>query len=466
MSLTIPNSDDTKKPFGQAETFMRKLTEKDLRTRSFLVGSLGSQLSLGGKPELDYFFPERSVKVFIGTWNMAAPKTLPDEIENFFLPDYASSNYAAPAPHIFVFGIQESMSDKRKLQLKIQETIGHHFVCLTCNSLGTLTLIVFIRRELIWYTSAPIEATASTRPPQPIATKGTLGVSFELFGNSFLFLNSHFAAGEGNAEARIADYRRTISELNIQSTTYRTPITMAKPSFARSLFQSRRVASATGIAPVPEESPRRPISAEQSTIFAASNASSDITSSFDCCFWMGDFNFRVTKERHHVNEIIKGFSTTSISSPLEEGSEEKISSTSTFENLLDHDEMNNEMMRGRLFNGFQEGRIRFMPTYKFDVGTDNYDTSAKSRIQSYTDRIIYRNRRKNTITCLAYDSVDNVKTSDHRPLYAVYDVLLKPGLDSIPLGAGQFDRGVYLEGVRNRTHVVSNDKSSAVCSIQ
>lgn len=36
------------------------------------------------------------------------------------------------------------------------------------------------------------------------------------------------------------------------------------------------------------------------------------------------------------------------------------------------------------FQTFQEGRIRFLPTYKYDIGTDDFDTSKKNRIPSYT----------------------------------------------------------------------------------
>ena len=35
------------------------------------------------------------------------------------------------------------------------------------------------------------------------------------------------------------------------------------------------------------------------------------------------------------------------------------------------------------FKNFIEGRITFEPTYKYDVGTDHYDTSEKCRIPSY-----------------------------------------------------------------------------------
>jgi hypothetical protein len=32
------------------------------------------------------------------------------------------------------------------------------------------------------------------------------------------------------------------------------------------------------------------------------------------------------------------------------------------------------MRQGRVFTGYQEGDITFLPTYKYDNGTDIYDT--------------------------------------------------------------------------------------------
>ena len=39
------------------------------------------------------------------------------------------------------------------------------------------------------------------------------------------------------------------------------------------------------------------------------------------------------------------------------------------------------------FVGFEEGPILFPPTYRYDVGTDNYDTSEKARIPAWTGRL-------------------------------------------------------------------------------
>ena len=49
---------------------------------------------------------------------------------------------------------------------------------------------------------------------------------------------------------------------------------------------------------------------------------------------------------------------------------------------------------GEVFQEFDEGVITFAPTFKYDPGTDNYDSSSKQRVPSYTDRILFRVRKK------------------------------------------------------------------------
>lgn len=37
-----------------------------------------------------------------------------------------------------------------------------------------------------------------------------------------------------------------------------------------------------------------------------------------------------------------------------------------------------------VFEGYEEGPLLFRPTYKYDVGTDDYDTGEKHRIPAWT----------------------------------------------------------------------------------
>ncbi len=41
-------------------------------------------------------------------------------------------------------------------------------------------------------------------------------------------------------------------------------------------------------------------------------------------------------------------------------------------------------MEGAAFNGYEEGPLIFRPTYRYDVGTNTYDTSEKMRIPAWT----------------------------------------------------------------------------------
>jgi hypothetical protein len=51
--------------------------------------------------------------------------------------------------------------------------------------------------------------------------------------------------------------------------------------------------------------------------------------------------------------------------------------------------LNVERAAGRTFVGFLEPAIAFPPTYKYDPGTDNYDSSEKMRTPAWCDRVLY-----------------------------------------------------------------------------
>ena len=67
----------------------------------------------------------------------------------------------------------------------------------------------------------------------------------------------------------------------------------------------------------------------------------------------------------------------------------------TLSSLLPHDQLREQMRLQKAFHeGWREGPIKFLPTYKYDVGRVGlFDTSEKKRSPSWCDRILFRTRR-------------------------------------------------------------------------
>ncbi|KAK4645809.1 hypothetical protein QC761_204830 [Podospora bellae-mahoneyi] len=75
-------------------------------------------------------------------------------------------------------------------------------------------------------------------------------------------------------------------------------------------------------------------------------------------------------------------------------SEDPASLQTTITSLLPHDQLRRLMKDRKVFHeGWREGPIRFLPSYKYDVGTVAlFDSSEKQRPPSWCDRILYRTR--------------------------------------------------------------------------
>ncbi|KAJ5182439.1 hypothetical protein N7492_000055 [Penicillium capsulatum] len=77
---------------------------------------------------------------------------------------------------------------------------------------------------------------------------------------------------------------------------------------------------------------------------------------------------------------------------------------------------------GFRLRSFIEAPITFAPTYKYDVGTDEYDSSEKKRSPAWCDRVLYRGLGR--VKQLEYRRHE-VRASDHRPVSATFKVRVK-----------------------------------------
>jgi len=50
----------------------------------------------------------------------------------------------------------------------------------------------------------------------------------------------------------------------------------------------------------------------------------------------------------------------------------------------------------QVFSGFNEGPTNFIPTYKYDLFSNDFDTSEKCRVPAWTDRVLWRRKPVST----------------------------------------------------------------------
>ncbi|KAJ5688936.1 hypothetical protein N7462_003328 [Penicillium macrosclerotiorum] len=197
-----------------------------------------------------------------------------------------------------------------------------------------------------------------------------------------------------------------------------------KGSLERRNWDASQIASRAKFDPVDSEDP------EQGDAF-------DSIGDEDFAFWFGDLNYRLDDipgddvrsvlARHTVNaydtarqerqttpasrrESCGDSSDRAPSSPTFLTGEEKpepvtdeeidphndpASLQTTITSLIVHDQLRIQQKKGTAFHkGWNEGQISFLPTYKYDVGSvAMFDSSEKHRGPSWCDRILYRTRR-------------------------------------------------------------------------
>lgn len=108
--------------------------------------------------------------------------------------------------------------------------------------------------------------------------------------------------------------------------------------------------------------------------------------------------------------------------------------------LTGKDQLLQEAELGQIFNGYCEGTLTFKPTYKYNVGSNNYDTSYKVRVPSWTDRILFKIGDSDQLSASlhCYESIDDVYSSDHKPVRAHLCLKLNPINQNILPSKGDF----------------------------
>eukprot|EP00038_Savillea_parva_P013133 m.7413 g.7413 ORF g.7413 m.7413 type:complete len:468 (+) comp2444_c0_seq1:247-1650(+) len=119
--------------------------------------------------------------------------------------------------------------------------------------------------------------------------------------------------------------------------------------------------------------------------------------------WVGDLNYRIDCERDKLMARVD---------------------KAQYGKLLKYDQLEQQKQSGKVFKGFEEAAITFAPTYKYDPGTDTFDTSPKARLPAWCDRVLYMSVDGFGIAATDYTSHPEIMFSDHKPVSATLKVAL------------------------------------------
>jgi phosphatidylinositol-bisphosphatase len=229
-----------------------------------------------------------------------------------------------------------------------------------------------------------------------MGNKGGVSVRIKVFDSYLCFVNSHLAADSSQVERRNQDYQEISRRMG-----FPPPIgpALGTSSSMKSLRNSIHPANRQG---------GQDMAGQGSFNGFLGNRNIQRPYSIydvDHLIWLGDLNYRLTLPNDKVRELIK---------------------TSEYDKLLEHDQLGECINSKKSFVGFSEGKIDFSPTYKFDIGTDNYDSSEKKRVPSYCDRILWRSMEtEHQLELIEYKSTMELTSSDHKPVSAVFSVPTK-----------------------------------------
>ncbi|KIW07424.1 uncharacterized protein PV09_02265 [Verruconis gallopava] len=365
----------------------------------------------------------RELSALVMTWNAGASKPMHlkhDEQDSNFFRDLLRG--PKEPPDFVVFGFQElvDLEDKKvtaknlfKSSKKKDSSEREHmakqyrawrdhlsqcldmympsreaYTLLHSADLVGLFTCVFVKSSLRSSISDVSGAEVKLGMKGRYGNKGALLVRFLIDDSSVCFINCHLAAGQKQTHHRNND-----------------------------------------IAAIMEAAVLRPLPDPQAQfdVFVSGGDGSMILD-HEICILNGDLNYRIDAMSRDIviREIQAG----------------------NLQRLLEKDQLLLSRKRnpGFRLRAFQEKELTFPPTYKYDVGTDNYDTSEKRRSPAWCDRLLYRGigRIKQT----EYRRHE-VRVSDHRPVSGQFRIRVKT-IDRRRQGAVRQKCEERFEDVRQR----------------
>ncbi|KAG0625174.1 hypothetical protein M758_2G033400 [Ceratodon purpureus] len=268
--------------------------------------------------------PHAELQLYIVTWNMNGRLHEPEKNLSLLLGLDGPKRY-----DLYVIGLQEA--PKFSGEEAIGKLLGDMYCCVGLSLMLSLQLYIFAKKSLRQYITGTMADKVGVGGLGHVVgrQKGAAAVLLAYNKVSLLFITSHLAPHEDKFLERNHQYERICKAVFTKSSDL--------------CASCKDLESCKNVEAEPQLKAVRHVH--------------NFVEESDVVIWLGDLNYRVEMPRANVGFLI--------SHNLEEV-------------LWTEDQLHKACGRGEVFTGFSEGPLLFPPTYKFDVGTDNYDSSAKA----------------------------------------------------------------------------------------
>lgn len=341
------------------------------------------------------FTQYQKATLFTGTWNVNA-KGKEQALDPWICADWGANREYAPDIVAVAFqeivdlnAVNVAVDNKtqqrshfwiERLNMTLnnpqftQNDPSRSYVLLTQKSMVGLLICVFVKgahKSRSRYVSA---ASVGVGVGGFLGNKGGASIRLQFYDSTLCFVCSHLAAHRENVAGRNADFANV---------------------FQKTSFQ------------VGEEAIREVIRSGSMSHWVIGSSSVGIQD-HDIVFWLGDLNYRID-ESMGTEKVLQ------------------LSEKGTFDELRSLDQLNIERAAGRVFVGFEEGRLNFRPTYKYQPGTDMYEQrpDKKLRAPAWCDRILWMAQEPNYVQQLTYGRSEEPNISDHKAVYSTFRVTVK-----------------------------------------
>jgi inositol polyphosphate 5-phosphatase INPP5B/F len=269
-------------------------------------------------------------------------------------------------------------------QRKITETFLSHklrYVLIDERHLVGNLLCLYAKAELAPFIRGVRGATTPIGIMGVMGNKGAVVIRFRYHNTTVCLVCSHLSANRDNVLGRNADVR------NINERT--------------ALYPNQTQNGSVDLNEVIQKKNMKDLSTQWSNDTALPLQIEE----HDVIFWFGDLNYRIqdTVTSTEVLEIVR---------------------RGGYASLLSRDQLNIEIASKNVFLDFEEGRVEFEPTYKYQPGTDVYETrpDKKFRAPAWCDRVLWKeNSSEDSVRQMNYRRAE-LNISDHRPVCALFNV--------------------------------------------